>query len=70
MQLIIDHFEGDFVICQNKHTQEIIQLDRNIFPTHAKEGDLIDYLDNVVKLLDNTALRARIRERMNRLWKK
>jgi len=69
VKLIIDRFEEDFVVCQNKHTKEIIQLERNLFPAHAKEGDLIDYTDPVVKILDNTAIRTRIRERMKRLWK-
>jgi len=70
VQFIIDRFEEDFVVCQNTHTQEIIHLDKNLFPEYAKEGDLIDYNDSVVKVLDNTACRARIRERMSRLWKK
>jgi len=69
VQLIIDRFEEDFVVCQNKHTKEIVQLERKFFPEHAKEGDLVDYNHPVVKVLDDTAIRSRIREKMKRLWK-
>lgn len=69
MQLIIDRFEGDFAVCQNRETKEMLDLDRKLLPSDAKEGDFIEYKDGKVELLDNTALRERIRERMRKLWK-
>ena len=69
MQFIIDRFEEDFAVCQNRKTREILDLDRRLFPSEAKEGDLIEYTDGKVQILDNTALRESIRERMKRLWK-
>lgn len=69
MELVIDRFEENIVVCQNKHTKEIFKLERKLFPKEAKEGDLVFWDDSVVKILDNTALRNKIRQRMNRLWK-
>ena len=69
MQFIIDRFEGDFAVCQNRETKEMLDLDRKLFPSNAKEGDLIEYDDGTIRILDNNALRESIRERMKRLWK-
>lgn len=69
MEYIIDRFEEDLAVCQNRQTKEMLNLHRNLLPSDAKEGDFIEYEDGKVKLLDNTALRESIRERMKRLWK-
>ena len=69
LKYIIDRFEGDLVVCQNKETQEIPNLDKSIFPSEAKESDLIEYEDGKVQILDSTSLKAKIRKRMRNLWK-
>jgi len=69
MQYIIDRFEEDWAVCQNRKTKEMLNLRRNLFPSDAKEGDFFEYEDEKVKILDNTALRESIRQRMKRLWK-
>jgi len=69
MKYIIDRFEGDFAVCENRETREMLDLNKALLPSEAKEGDLIEYEDGKVKLLDNSELRKSIRERMKKLWK-
>lgn len=69
MQLIIDRFEGEYAVCEKRDSKEFLNLERNLFPSHAKEGDLVEYSDGKIQILDNTALVKRIQDRMKRLWK-
>ena len=68
MKYIIDRFENSFAVCQNQETHEMLNLNKTLLPDNAKEGDLIEYEDGKIELLDNTELRAKIREKMNSLW--
>ena len=69
MKLIIDRIEGEYVVCENQETKEILNLDRTYFPSNAKDGDLIEFADGLVTILDNTEIKNRIQEKMNNLWK-
>ena len=69
MKYIIDRFEGNLAVCQNKETQEILNLDKALLPSEAKESDLIEYEDGKVQILNSTTLKAKIRQRMKNLWK-
>ena len=69
MKYVIDRFEGDIAVCQNKETQEILNLDKSLLPSYAKESDLIEYEDGKVQILNSTTFKARIRNRMRHLWK-
>lgn len=68
MKLIIDRFECDYVACENSESGEIINLDRLYFPIHAKEGDLVEFVDGVITILQNEETQKRIEEKMNNLW--
>ena len=41
---IIDRFEGDRVLLELK--DGIVSFDRELFPENAKEGDIVEYVDN------------------------
>lgn len=69
MKLIIDRIEGEYVVCENQETKEILNLDRTYFPSNAKDGDLIEFADGLVTILDNTEIKSRIQRKMNNLWK-
>ena len=43
---IIDRFEGDFAVCENYDTEEIIDILKEKLPNDAKEGDIIFKDDN------------------------
>ena len=36
--LVIDRFEGDFAVCEDQITEEMINIDRNLIPENAVEG--------------------------------
>ncbi|QQY78772.1 DUF3006 family protein [Keratinibaculum paraultunense] len=44
MKGIIDRFEGDRVLLELK--DGIVSFDRELFPENAKEGDIVEYVDN------------------------
>lgn len=41
---IIDRFEGDRVLLELK--DGVVSFDRELFPEDAKEGDVVEYVDN------------------------
>lgn len=41
----IDRFEGNFAICENKQTQEIVNIQKNLLPINATEGDIIRFVN-------------------------
>ena len=43
---IIDRFEGDFAVCENYDTEEIIDILKEKLPNDAKEGDILLKDDN------------------------
>lgn len=70
MKLIIDRFEGNFVVCE-KENREIINIERNKIPSSANEGDVIS-LENKIFIIDveETNIRKeRISKLLNDLWK-
>ena len=44
MKGIIDRFEGDRVLLELK--DGVVSFDRELFPENAKEGDVVEYVDN------------------------
>ncbi|MGL4606642.1 MAG: DUF3006 domain-containing protein [Eubacteriaceae bacterium] len=69
MEYIIDRFEGDFAICEDE-TNKIIYLLKTDLPHLAIEGSRIKKVNSHYILLDNSHDRERIKEKMNRLFKK
>ena len=68
MKLIIDRLEGEYVVCEEQTTNEIINLDRTIFPAGVQSGDLVEFIDGMITILPNDETEERIREKMNNLW--
>ena len=69
MKLIIDRTEGEYVVCENYDSSEIINLDRTLFPAEIHSGDLIEFADGIVTILPNNEIKERIRKKMDELWK-
>lgn len=65
---IIDRFEGDFAVCENYDTEEIIDILKEKLPNDAKEGDIIFKDDNENFCIDYEETRLR-KERMEALRK-
>lgn len=68
----IDRFEGEFAVCENRETGEIINIDRNALPENIKEGSIIKYENgNFILDHDETAKKqTEIKNMVNNLFKK
>lgn len=68
----IDRFEGDFAICENKSTGEMVNIKKSLLPESSKEGDILK-IENGVYILDKVATQNNqneIKNMVNNLFKK
>lgn len=68
----IDRFEGDFAVCENIGTNEIVNININSISKDCKEGDIIK-LENGVYIKDEVHTQntqKEIRNMVNNLFKK
>jgi len=70
MKLAVDRIEGEYVVCINKETLEVVNLERTCFPSNVKDGDAVDFTDGVVTIIPNEEHKKSLRERLHRLLKK
>lgn len=67
----IDRFEGDYAILENRQTNEIKQVKKDMLPENIKEGSIVQYV-NGKYIYDEAFTKEktnRIQDRMNKLWK-
>lgn len=43
----IDRFEENFAVCENKSTNEIVNIDKSLLPYNCKEGDILKFENGV-----------------------
>lgn len=69
MKVIIDRFEGDFAVCE-KEDRKMIDIERNKIPAIAKEGDVLDIIDDKITIDSETTEKRRreIEELTKDLW--
>lgn len=71
MRVIIDRFEGDYVVCE-KEDRKMIDIQKVRVPVEAKEGDVLEIgMDQIT--IDVAATKKRKQELENlvkNLWKK
>ena len=68
----IDRFEGNFAVCENKETNEMINIEKSLLPENCKEGDIIK-LENGVYILDKQSTiteQNKIKNMVTNLFKK
>lgn len=70
MKLAVDRIEDEYVVCINKETHEVINLEKANFPSSVKDGDAVDFTDGIVTIVSNEVKKRSLRERLNRLLKK
>lgn len=70
MKVIIDRFEGDFAVCE-KDDRTMIDIEKNKIPETAKEGDVLDIIDDKITIdFDATEKRKiEIDDLTRNLWK-
>lgn len=68
----IDRFEGNFAICENKETSEMVNIEKSLLPEDCKVGDIIKF-KNGVYLVDKIATQTEkdeIKTMVNNLFKR
>ena len=68
----IDRFEGEFAVCENLETGEMINIRIDILPDGIKEGSIIKF-DNENYILDSETtkeIQEKIKNIVNNLFKK
>ena len=71
MEYIIDRFEGNFAVCQNTVSEKLENIESNLIPKEAREGDVVVFTDGKYFLdSEKTGERKNIIEgKFNSLWK-
>ena len=66
----VDRFEGEYAVLENRKTNELKQVKRDMLPTNIKEGSILQCVNG--KYMYNEELTKeetkRIQDRMNKLW--
>ena len=68
----IDRFEGEFAVCENLKTGEMINIKKDLLPENAKEGSIIKYENGHYMLDDQSTIeqQEKIKNMVNNLFKK
>ncbi len=61
--LVIDRFEGDFAVCENRKTGIMLNINKNKLPKQAVEGDVLKFVNNKYELDENE--KEKIENRIN-----
>ncbi len=66
----IDRFEGDLAVCEDRETQNIININREELPDDAKEGTIIMLTEDGYSIDTKTQneTEERIKQKMDDLW--
>lgn len=68
----VDRFEGEFAVCENKKTGEMVNIKKSLLPENVKEGSIIKF-ENGNYILDSDATlqkQEQIKNMVNNLFKK
>lgn len=60
---VIDRFEGNFAVCENRETGEMLNVELSKLPNGLEEGDILIYKDNV--FIKDVNKRKEIEDRIN-----
>ena len=68
--LVIDRFEENFAVCENRETLEIENIEIEKLPQNVKEGDIIKFSNNVYEIDTESKeiIENRINEKLNNLF--
>lgn len=68
--LVIDRFEGDFAVCENRETLEMENIEISKLPQNIKQGDVIKSKNNQYELDEQsrTEIEERIKNKMKNLF--
>lgn len=66
----IDRFEGDFAVCEDRDTGEMVDFKRDDLPQNAREGSILKYSDGKFEIdsKQEQEVSERIKQKMDNLW--
>lgn len=66
----IDRIEGDNVVLENRKTNEIKNVKKDMLPKNIKEGSIVQYINGQYIYNQELTQKAReeIKEKMDKLW--
>ena len=67
---VVDRFEGNFAICENRETKEIRKINLKELPENLKEGNVLKLQSNKYELdlEEQQNIEKRIAEKMKNIW--
>lgn len=68
--LVIDRFEEDFAICENRETKEFKMIKKCKLPKEAQEGSVLKWSNGKyeINIEEQKKIEQRIKEKMDNLW--
>ena len=67
----VDRIEGDYAVCENRETQEMVNIKIDNLPKNIKEGSIIKFENNEYRIDEEKERETseRIKQKMDNLWK-
>lgn len=69
-ELVVDRFEGEFAVCEDRKTKEIYNIEKDKLPENVKEGSILKYENGkyVINQVKEQEVEDRIKQKMDNLW--
>ena len=69
-EFTVDRFEENYVVLENRKTNEIINVNKNELPEDIEEGDILDRINGkyIIDRAKTEEVSNRINDKMNNLW--
>lgn len=66
----VDRFEGEYVVLENRKTNEIKNVKKEMLPENIKEGSILQYVNGKYVYNEQHTKEEfnRIQDKMNKLW--
>ena len=66
----IDRFEGEYAVCEDRKTGEMVNFKRENLPQNVKEGSIIKYSNGTFEIDSKLEkeVSERIKQKMDNLW--
>ena len=70
-EFTVDRFEENYVVLENRKTNEFINVNKNELPEDIDEGDILDKINGkyIIDRNKTEEVSNRISDKMNNLWK-
>lgn len=69
-ELVVDRFEENYAVCEDRNTKEIVNIELNKLPSGILEGTVIKYENGkyIVDTKSQEEISDRIKNKMDDLW--